>query len=111
MKGCPPTIAQILSLQVKTKVQAEAAILRDDARRICEELVIRLTDSTDIGTVLASWDRAVRELLINVAQHAQTDSAIVESECRDGRIMVRVSDSGSAMTHRPSSRDHAVDWA
>lgn len=38
--------------------------------------------------------RAVRELLINVAKHAQTDSASVECECSDGRIVVRVSDGG-----------------
>ena len=38
--------------------------------------------------------RAVRELLINVAKHAKTDSATVESECRDGRVIVRVADSG-----------------
>jgi chemotaxis family two-component system sensor kinase Cph1 len=38
--------------------------------------------------------RAVRELLINVAKHAQTDSATVECECLDERIVVRVSDGG-----------------
>ncbi len=38
--------------------------------------------------------RAVRELLINVAKHAKTDSAIVQCECRDDRIIVRVSDQG-----------------
>jgi signal transduction histidine kinase len=38
--------------------------------------------------------RAVRELLINTAKHAQTDAAIVESECQDERIVVRVSDNG-----------------
>lgn len=38
--------------------------------------------------------RAVRELLINVAKHAGTDSAVVESECRDGIVIIRVSDEG-----------------
>lgn len=38
--------------------------------------------------------RAVRELLINVAKHAQTDSASVEVECVDERILIRVSDAG-----------------
>jgi two-component system, chemotaxis family, sensor kinase Cph1 len=38
--------------------------------------------------------RAVRELLINVSRHAQTDSATVDSQCQDGRIIIRVSDSG-----------------
>ena len=38
--------------------------------------------------------RAVRELLINVAKHAGTDSAVVESECRDGIVLIRVSDKG-----------------
>jgi light-regulated signal transduction histidine kinase (bacteriophytochrome) len=39
--------------------------------------------------------RAVRELLINVAKHAGTDSATVQSECRDGFVVIRVSDKGS----------------
>jgi signal transduction histidine kinase len=38
--------------------------------------------------------RAVRELLINVAKHAGTDEATVESESGDGRIVLRVSDAG-----------------
>jgi light-regulated signal transduction histidine kinase (bacteriophytochrome) len=38
--------------------------------------------------------RAIRELLINVAKHAQTDSAIVECERQGQSILVRVSDSG-----------------
>jgi light-regulated signal transduction histidine kinase (bacteriophytochrome) len=38
--------------------------------------------------------RAARELLINVAKHAETDSATVECECRDRRILVRISDRG-----------------
>jgi len=36
----------------------------------------------------------VRELLINVSRHAVTDSATIESERRDGRIVIRVCDSG-----------------
>jgi light-regulated signal transduction histidine kinase (bacteriophytochrome) len=39
--------------------------------------------------------RGVRELLINVAKHAQTDSATVEIECEAKRIVVRVSDCGA----------------
>lgn len=38
--------------------------------------------------------RAVRELLINVAKHAGTRSATVESECIDGVVCVRVCDQG-----------------
>jgi len=38
--------------------------------------------------------RAVRELLINVAKHAGTDSATVESECRGGDLLIRVTDNG-----------------
>jgi signal transduction histidine kinase len=38
--------------------------------------------------------RAVRELLINVAKHARTDSAVVECEAADYRVIVRVSDEG-----------------
>ncbi len=39
--------------------------------------------------------RAVRELLINVAKHAATDTATVESHRRDGRIVVHVTDEGA----------------
>jgi light-regulated signal transduction histidine kinase (bacteriophytochrome) len=38
--------------------------------------------------------RAVRELLINVARHAGTDAALVESATRGDEIVVRVSDRG-----------------
>lgn len=38
--------------------------------------------------------RGVRELLINVAKHAETDAAEVESVCKDGWIRVSVSDRG-----------------
>jgi signal transduction histidine kinase len=38
--------------------------------------------------------RAVRELLINVAKHAGTDAASVESETHDDLVVVRVSDQG-----------------
>ena len=38
--------------------------------------------------------RAVRELLINVAKHAGTESATVESECRGGEVRIRVTDKG-----------------
>lgn len=38
--------------------------------------------------------RAVRELLINVAKHAGTDAARVESQRNDGLVVVRVSDQG-----------------
>lgn len=42
--------------------------------------------------------RAVRELLINVAKHAQTDSAVVECEAASGNILVRVTDEGVGYT-------------
>jgi light-regulated signal transduction histidine kinase (bacteriophytochrome) len=38
--------------------------------------------------------RAVRELLINVARHAGTDAALVESATRGDEVVVRVSDRG-----------------
>jgi two-component system, chemotaxis family, sensor kinase Cph1 len=38
--------------------------------------------------------RAVRELLINVAKHARTDSAVIECDTVRDRIVVRVSDYG-----------------
>ena len=46
--------------------------------------------------------RAVRELLINVAKHAQTDEATVECESGEGRIVLRVSDAG--VGYDPSQR-------
>ena len=38
--------------------------------------------------------RAVRELLVNVAKHAHATRAIVTSLCKDGQIILAVSDSG-----------------
>jgi chemotaxis family two-component system sensor kinase Cph1 len=38
--------------------------------------------------------RAVRELLINVAKHARTDTATVAIQCEDGRVVLKVSDPG-----------------
>ena len=38
--------------------------------------------------------RAVRELLINVAKHAGTDAATVESETRGNQMLIRVADRG-----------------
>ena len=50
------TFAQILSLQVEAKVQAQTTVLRNRAHRVLEELVGHLTGAADIGAVLASWD-------------------------------------------------------
>jgi light-regulated signal transduction histidine kinase (bacteriophytochrome) len=50
------TFAQILSLHVDAKVKAETAVLRNEARRVRDELVGRLTGTGDIGGVLASAD-------------------------------------------------------
>jgi signal transduction histidine kinase len=38
--------------------------------------------------------RAVRELLINVAKHAQTDRASVDAACQAERVVIKVSDPG-----------------
>jgi len=38
--------------------------------------------------------RAVRELLINVAKHARTDTALVECQLQHNQFLVRVSDRG-----------------
>jgi light-regulated signal transduction histidine kinase (bacteriophytochrome) len=51
------TFAQILSLHVEAKEQAETGVLRIRVRRIREELVARLTEASDICWTLASnWD-------------------------------------------------------
>jgi chemotaxis family two-component system sensor kinase Cph1 len=50
------TFAQILSLHVETKVHAASTVHRNQARRVLEELVGRLTQAADIGRVLASPD-------------------------------------------------------
>ena len=46
--------AQMFSLQIEAKSQAEVSVLRIEARRIREELVARFTGVTDIGHVLAT---------------------------------------------------------
>jgi light-regulated signal transduction histidine kinase (bacteriophytochrome) len=50
--------------------------------------------------------RAVRELLINVAKHAGTDGARVESGTRDGQVVVRVSDRGTGYAPSPATTGH-----
>ena len=47
--------------------------------------------------------RAARELLINVAKHARTDAAIVETLREGERIVVRVSDAGVGFDPAPLS--------
>jgi signal transduction histidine kinase len=49
--------------------------------------------------------RATRELLINVAKHARTDSALVESEGDGSRVIVRVSDNGVGYDSAQSAPD------
>jgi light-regulated signal transduction histidine kinase (bacteriophytochrome) len=48
------TFAQIFSLQVETKSQAELSLKRIAARRIREELLARLAEAPDPGTTLAT---------------------------------------------------------
>jgi light-regulated signal transduction histidine kinase (bacteriophytochrome) len=50
------TFAQILSLQIETKVQAETAALKNRAQRVLDELVARLGEATDVDDTLASRD-------------------------------------------------------
>ncbi len=50
------TFAQILSLHVAAKEQAETSGLRIQARNTREQLVSRLNGARDIAEVLASWD-------------------------------------------------------
>jgi light-regulated signal transduction histidine kinase (bacteriophytochrome) len=50
------TFAQILSLHVEAKQQAEISVLRIQARSIREQLISRLNGARDIAAVLASWD-------------------------------------------------------
>jgi light-regulated signal transduction histidine kinase (bacteriophytochrome) len=50
------TFAQILSLHIEAKEQAETSVVRVDARRVREELVAELNAASDIGAVLAAWD-------------------------------------------------------
>jgi light-regulated signal transduction histidine kinase (bacteriophytochrome) len=48
------TFAQIFSLQIETKIQAERSVQRIAARRIREQLVAGLVDSSDPGAALAT---------------------------------------------------------
>jgi chemotaxis family two-component system sensor kinase Cph1 len=50
------TFAQILSLHIEAKEQAEKSVVRFDARCLREELVAELSSAADIGAVLARWD-------------------------------------------------------
>jgi light-regulated signal transduction histidine kinase (bacteriophytochrome) len=50
------TFAQILSLQVETRVQSETAVLRKQKQRIRDDLIARLTAAGDIGGALSSAD-------------------------------------------------------
>lgn len=50
------TFAQILSLHIEAKEQAETSVLRVDTRRVRENLVANLNGAVDIGAVLAAWD-------------------------------------------------------
>jgi two-component system, chemotaxis family, sensor kinase Cph1 len=50
------TFAQVFSLHVEAKTQAETSVLRIDTRRRREELVGRLMGASDLSEVLATWD-------------------------------------------------------
>jgi light-regulated signal transduction histidine kinase (bacteriophytochrome) len=50
------TFAQIFSLHVEAKSQAETSVQRLDARRAREELLGSLADARDLGGVIAAWD-------------------------------------------------------
>ncbi len=50
------TFAQVFSLHVEAKTQAEGSVLRIDTRRRREELVGRLMGASDLAEILAAWD-------------------------------------------------------
>ncbi len=50
------TFAQVFSLHVEAKTQAEASVMRIDTRRRREELVGQLMGASDLSEVLAGWD-------------------------------------------------------
>ncbi len=50
------TFAQIFSLQIETKIQVERSVQRIAARRIREQLVAGLVESSDAGAALATTD-------------------------------------------------------
>jgi light-regulated signal transduction histidine kinase (bacteriophytochrome) len=50
------TFAQMFSLHVEAKMQAETSVLRLEYRRAREDLLGSLTDARDIGAVIAGWD-------------------------------------------------------
>ena len=51
------------------------------------------------GPVKTILFRAVRELLINVAKHADVSRAIVTTTCTNGDIMIQVEDEGIGFVH------------
>jgi two-component system, chemotaxis family, sensor kinase Cph1 len=50
------TFAQIFSLHIEAKTQAETSVLRLEARRTREELVSRLHEAHDIGATISDWE-------------------------------------------------------
>jgi chemotaxis family two-component system sensor kinase Cph1 len=52
------TFAQIFSLHIEAKTQAETSVLRLESRRAREELVGRLAGVADLARVIAQWDLA-----------------------------------------------------
>jgi len=48
--------AQVFSLHVEAKLQAETSVLRLETRRIREQLVSRLNGVVDLGKAIAEWD-------------------------------------------------------
>lgn len=71
------TFAQILSLHIEAKEQAEASVLRVETRRAREELIGRLNAAADIGAVLADWD---------LRQYAGATGALVYLEGKLHRV-------------------------
>jgi signal transduction histidine kinase len=94
------SLATQLTPEVLHEIGLSSALdwLAEDVERVFG-LSIRVIDddnpkplNQDKATILY---RAVRELLINVAKHARTDSACVEVRREQAAVVIRVSDAGS----------------
>jgi light-regulated signal transduction histidine kinase (bacteriophytochrome) len=106
------SLATQLTPEVLHEIGLSSALdwLAEDVERVFG-LAIRVVDDhapTPLSHEKASIVyRAVRELLINVAKHAQTDSASVDVRREDRTVVIRVSDAGGGYVvapHAASSR-------
>ena len=90
------TFAQIFSLHVDAKAQAETSVQRLDAQRSREELVGTLAGAKDIGEVISAWD---------LMSYVGATGAVVHLERQDASGGRHAAGRRSGRAHRLAQRD------